>query len=340
MRLRQLKAEALGRLGRLDGSPAHSGKERPRLPILVYHRILPEAEWPHDLDTDLVSATPEAFERQMAFVAGHFTPVTFRQLANHCLGEEPLPDNPIIITLDDGYRDSYRYAFPILKRHGLRACFFVITGLVESGGIPWWDEVARYVKGTPKQTLTLTPWLKDPLRLGDGHSRITAVRDCLRAVKLLPNKERLAFLETLRVASGVAHSNGHHPSLLCGWGELGEMAQAGMEIGSHSATHPVLSHLETPEEIRREIEGSKAAIEAALGVPVQAFSYAGLHTPALEDAVRAAGYRFAVHFVEGANLFPLRNPWRLHRLRVEADVSLNEFKAMLVHPWCQPELVE
>jgi peptidoglycan/xylan/chitin deacetylase (PgdA/CDA1 family) len=107
------------------------------LVILAYHRIC-RADgfmW----DDGLVSASPEEFERQIRYIAERFTPISFRELQRILKGESLLPPKPIIVTFDDGYMDNYRNAFPILRRYGVPATFFIATGFVEGQKPPWWD---------------------------------------------------------------------------------------------------------------------------------------------------------------------------------------------------------
>jgi peptidoglycan/xylan/chitin deacetylase (PgdA/CDA1 family) len=95
------------------------------------------------------------------------------------------------------------------------------------------------------------------------------------------------------------------------WGELRNMQAAGMSIGSHSKSHPYLTKLDPPA-LRDEIAGSRRALEAQVGVPIDYFAYPfGEHSAALEQAVRDAGYAAARAFPGGlwngpADLFALR----------------------------------
>lgn len=103
------------------------------LPILMYHRIdalkstLPTT-------TRRLTVAPEAFRRQMHWLVQRgFTTVTQRQLLEALRGERPLPRKPVMITFDDGYRDVFANAAPILQRLGLRATAYVITDRISNG---------------------------------------------------------------------------------------------------------------------------------------------------------------------------------------------------------------
>jgi peptidoglycan/xylan/chitin deacetylase (PgdA/CDA1 family) len=95
------------------------------------------------------------------------------------------------------------------------------------------------------------------------------------------------------------------------------MIAAGWEIDAHSLTHPDLTTLDAAA-LRHEVAGSRAAIRKAFGVPADAFCYpAGRFDPAVEDAVRAAGYRAATTELPGAAT-PDQDRFALSRIRVDA----------------------
>jgi peptidoglycan/xylan/chitin deacetylase (PgdA/CDA1 family) len=104
-----------------------------RVPILMYHHIaLP----PPDADAvrrDL-SLPPEAFEQQLQYLLEEgYASITLSDLVHHLARGGPLPPRPIILTFDDGYRDAYTRAFPLLQTYGMSGTFFLITGLIDQG---------------------------------------------------------------------------------------------------------------------------------------------------------------------------------------------------------------
>ncbi len=97
------------------------------VPILMYHYLsIPPAE-ADTIRLDL-SVRPEQFESHLAYLrqAGYET-ISLEQLAFALSGQGDLPPKPIILTFDDGYRDNYDHAFPILRKYGYRATFFLFT---------------------------------------------------------------------------------------------------------------------------------------------------------------------------------------------------------------------
>lgn len=114
-----------------------------KVPILMYHYI---SEPPEDADKyrlDL-SVSPQAFQQQMAFLAANgFNSINFEDLSRAIADKQELPLNPVIITIDDGYRDNYTNAFPILQEYGLTATIFLVTDMLDRGHPDYltWDMV-------------------------------------------------------------------------------------------------------------------------------------------------------------------------------------------------------
>jgi peptidoglycan/xylan/chitin deacetylase (PgdA/CDA1 family) len=109
----------------------------------MYHYI---SEPPADADAyrrDL-STTPADFEAQLAWLRSQgYQSITLTDLTYHLALGWPLPDKAVILTFDDGYRDNYTYAFPLLKRYGYVGTFFLVTQPIDNGDPAYltWDMV-------------------------------------------------------------------------------------------------------------------------------------------------------------------------------------------------------
>lgn len=111
------------------------------VPILVYHIVRPAYE-SDSADVRALAQTPEIFDAQMQYLQDtHYHVISFASLENYLRGKEPLPDKPIVITFDDGWHDQFEYAFPILKKYGYSATFFVFTNSIGKRGFLSWDNL-------------------------------------------------------------------------------------------------------------------------------------------------------------------------------------------------------
>jgi len=98
------------------------------VPVLNYHQINNE-------DHNALTLSAMEFETQMKYLAQEgYTGITADQLADYLQYGKPLPPKPVLITLDDGYEDNYRVAYPILQKYHLTATIFIITDFVDKYG--------------------------------------------------------------------------------------------------------------------------------------------------------------------------------------------------------------
>ena len=106
------------------------GRTRISVPILMYHYVGDLPRYPDTLTFNL-TVTPENFTQQMDWLKAHdYHPVTIDDLRAYFTGQHTLPSKPVVITLDDGYRDLYTTAFPILRAHNFKAVAYIVTSFV------------------------------------------------------------------------------------------------------------------------------------------------------------------------------------------------------------------
>ena len=307
--------------------------------ILAYHRVLPSAEPSgFSFDLDLVSASSEAFRRQLAIVRRRFAPMRFDELAD-CLDRgRPVPSRAVLITFDDGYDDNYRIAFPLLREAGLSAMFFVSSGHIASGRPYAYDWLVHMLCTTPQSRLH-APELGIDCPLPAGPDALAARRQLagqmLDRIKTLDAEGQQALVDRLQREWNLPDAAGHPDCRPMTWAQLREMHGAGMEIGSHGVDHRMLAKL-SPQAMRDEVAGSKQAIESALGASVIAMSYPVGGRDAYNDAVmtaaREAGYRIACSYLAGCERLQPDARYQMRRLPVERHVDADWFEGMLSLP--------
>lgn len=301
-------------------SPA--GREA-RLSILIFHRVLAE---PDPLFPDEPDAT--RFDQILKWATAWFNFLPLDEAAR-CLREGSLPARAAAITFDDGYADNYTQALPILQRHGVSATFFVASGFLD-GGRMWNDTVIEALRNT---TLSVLDTGLDGLRelsLGDIDAKRHAMHRLLAAVKHMQPDERLETVE--RIASHCAVTL--PDDLMMSSAQLRALRAAGMIIGAHTVSHPILA-VTSLEQAREEIESGKAHLEQLLGEPVRLFAYpngkpGSDYRPVHVNMVRELGFEAAVSTHWGANTRDsdpyqlLRfTPWDRNKLRFGARLLQN-----------------
>jgi peptidoglycan/xylan/chitin deacetylase (PgdA/CDA1 family) len=263
----QLAIAALARLGVPRLLDSFWGKNR--LTVLAYHRIT-DATAPDFVHyRPNVSAAPQMFARQMAWIAKRFNVISLPVLHAFLVKGRPLPSRPLLITFDDGYLDNYQNAFPILRRLQLPAVIFLMTSRMERPTPPWWDECALYLNLTEHRQAELP--LLGVCDLSTPEARGAAADRLLRALKRIPEAEKTAAVRALGERLDVsAPEDG--PPLFVNWEQVREMVAADIACMPHTVNHPILTRVDA-ETAYRELAESKAHIEAQTDQRADAFAY-------------------------------------------------------------------
>ena len=270
-----------------------SARSRQRLSILIYHRVLAHKD---DLHTDLPNTAE--FERDMGWVARWFNVLPL-DVAVRRWRAGTLPARAAAITFDDGYADNLTQATPILRRLGLTATFFIATDYLD-GGRMWNDTIAEAVRRCPTAELDLRDLDLGTHPLADMSARRAAVARLLPAAKYLPQARRQEVADAIAARVGQPLPD----DLMMTRSQLKALRDAGMQIGAHTLSHPILANLSGPQA-EAEIRGSKQELEALLQQPVTLFAYPN-GVPGRDyrrehaDMVEAAGFEAAVTTAAGA----------------------------------------
>jgi peptidoglycan/xylan/chitin deacetylase (PgdA/CDA1 family) len=289
------------------------------------------------LDGNLVH--PETFRQHLQFLKHHYRvihPEDFRAWVEH--GKQ-LPPRALLVTCDDGLVNTLTDMLPVLQSEGVY-CLFFVTGASCSSepGMLWYEELYQLMRSTPLDGLDL----QLPVDESAEHSGTFQARwwNTVRRASRLDARARADWMSLVRGHRDATQAPGSqlHSKLrserrwrLLNAAELRALAEAGMTIGAHTFSHPVLS-LCSEEETRREIQESKNAIEQALGQPVWAFAYpfGNPSTMGEREVVLAqeAGFACAFLNVEHWRGGP-SNLFALPRIHVTANTTIPEFAAHL-----------
>jgi peptidoglycan/xylan/chitin deacetylase (PgdA/CDA1 family) len=295
---------------------ASPGGKRGRLSVLVLHRVLAEADalFPEAMDIP-------RFTELCRWLDSLFHVVPLDEGAR-LLKDGGLPERALAITFDDGYADNHDVALPILRRHGLPATFFIATGFLGRGCM-WNDLVIEAFRHTKLQRADLSDLLgSGAYSLADPQGRRSALEDVIGKVKYLQPERRLDLVGRI----GARLEVDPPPGMMMTTDEVVALRKAGMQIGAHTVSHPILATLDAAEK-RREIGESKRVLEAVLGERVDLFAYPNGKPGEDFDAdsvlaVREAGFAAAVTTARGAanpraDVFqiPRFTPWDRTRLR-------------------------
>lgn len=256
----------------------HRWRNRCALTVLMFHRVLPSDDPAFTLAEREFTFTLDGFRRTLDFVQRHYSVVSLGDLYAARLGQAHLPHNPLLITFDDGWRDTLTHAAPELARRGLPAVLFLASEVVELDSPRWWQDAlvaALAEPGASTRLCTAAGWTETPTG---------SIAQALAAhLGAMPEAQRQAWL-TL-----------HAPCVLdpiverqmVTLSELKTMESSPFAIGGHGHTHSPLTLSPDPQA---ELQASQRLL-GALNQGVRSMSFPhGAWSDELVLAARNCGF--------------------------------------------------
>ena len=304
---------AFGVLRILESVALRSG-----LLVVNYHRLGDSNG--NLFDDGVFSARPEDFEIQVTYLRRHFRLLNLTDLITFASNGFQFREPCALITFDDGYRDNFDLALPILRRHGVSAIFFVPTDYIENPHLPWWDHIAYVVKKTHRPILLLQT--NPPVTIDlTKTSQSKAIYQILQAFKSASKANEAGFLSQLEDAADVQLDRAAlGRELFMSVDNLRQMVDAGMGIGSHTHTHQILAQLPEADQ-RRELSRSRDLLQKHLTQPVTAISYPvggpDKFTATTQKLCRELGYTLGFSFYGGINRPGQTEPLDIKRIGID-----------------------
>ena len=319
---------AANRIGFLDAYSLLKGYLRSQVVILMYHRVGPYK--------DIWSLRPtyaSDFEDQIRYLGKTHKILPLRELAQHIREKRPLPKRTAIITFDDGYKDVYIYAYPILKKYNVPATIFLTTGHIGTGNLFWWDKIGYLLWNTKLKRIELDDLGTIPLdQVDDRLQSISKIREHL--IKKVTEEKKNKLIEKLVKELGVDIPPDLGKEIILSWHEVKEMNDNGIDFGAHTVTHPILTGVSS-KQARAEITQSKREIERRLDQPVTTFSYpngsVGDFDGEITNLLKESGFTCAVTTVPRLNT-PKTDLYELGRLTLGYDFGSFKFFVSGLYP--------
>jgi peptidoglycan/xylan/chitin deacetylase (PgdA/CDA1 family) len=278
----------------------------------MYHQVASPPCDPWQL-----SVSPENFESQLVVLHQHFNVVSLDRLMEN-LNRMPTGKRMIAITFDDGFRDNFDTAAPLLEKYKLPASFYIATKLIGSDGMFWWDMIQHLIlykeKLPPVLSITISdkPFdfsLTEAALLTDGlrkeisnwnfeltfpNKRVELYFKIWEQLKSLSILERDSVIDELKLWAGEDYSS---PGL-AGVMNVAQLQTLGkssrVTIGAHTVNHPALASQAKDEQIF-EIQQSKLKLESWLNKRITSFAYPyGNYDSTTVTLVKEAGFQNAV----------------------------------------------
>ncbi len=242
--------------------------------VLNFHRIIDDNQNGFLFKSHTIHHHVKLFEREMAFINKWFNIISMDEFIDQIRKKKTFDKPTMAITFDDGYRDNYTLAYPILKKYDLPAIIYLVSGLIGTTQRAWLDDVDFALLNTNEKTLRF------PSLLGEKTLNILSTQDKQKAniligekLKRVENEKKFKLVDELFDRLKVKRSScSENDRIMMNWEEVKEMSNSKISFGAHTHSHPILTQLPY-EQAKKEISTSKQVIENELKTQVNHFAF-------------------------------------------------------------------
>ena len=307
--------------------------------VVTYHGVFPAGYEVKNvaLDGNLVHAA--SLRRQLQLLKKRYHIISPEDFLRWSEGGLSLPPRSILLTCDDALRNTLTEMVPILQELGL-SCLFFATGASagETPSVLWYEELYLMLLDAREPITLSLPEAGVSLGPVTSNGKHSCWWNLVERLSQFDRELRRGFLDQIRDQLGLSEDWAarlvQNSTMACRFLTLDrtglrQLAAAGMSIGAHSLSHPILAC--APEELaRREIFESRGILEKSLGQTVWAFGYpfGNAATVTGRDLRLAEQPGFRCAFMNTGGGFGAKiNRFAVPRVHVTADMSLFEFEA-------------
>jgi len=244
------------------------------LKILLYHGVTQyKSEGIENYSAKHISA--DVFYEQMVFVKKNCSVLSIDEVADHYIKKKSLPKNAVSVSFDDGFKNNFTTAAPILKDLNIPAVFYLSTGFIGTEKMFWVDQLEDCINRCKKNTIQIKiDKTYNKYTLKNKLEKISALKSIKDYCKLVTNEEKEIILKQViketNIKPNIFFS---HNYLKLAWEEVKKMAKNPLfTIGGHSVSHNILAAL-PKNDMEQEIKESINQLTEKTGNKIVHFSY-------------------------------------------------------------------
>lgn len=288
---------------------------REKILILTYHRFSFE-ENSHKISS-------AEFAAQLEYLSKNNRVLPLSDVIEYLENGKSLPPNTTVITIDDGYADAYRVAFPILKKFKMPATVYAVTDFLDDKCWLWTDLMRYVLLETKSESVKIEFENQDKIEsaLSGERRRLEAASRLNSRLKKMPDERKKAKIKEI-----AASLNVKIPALPAeeftpfSWEQAREMDAGNVRIESHTATHPILTNV-SEKHLDFELKAARKRLEEVLDRKIEHFCYPnGSFDEKARWAVEKNGYKSAVTTDYGFNE-KSANRFLLKRIDAQSNIA-------------------
>ena len=312
----------------------HVRRAKGKVTVLMYHRVMTINEVKGRLVQPGMYVLDSTFEKHIKFLKERYRIISFMDLLE-CLDTNKLDEDQAycVITFDDGWRDNYVNAYPMLRENGIPATIFLATSFIASDRCFWPESLGYLIEKYDYSNLTddkknalakasnefglKADLLIHALKETSHDLKIPAYERIIEALKKYSIESIQDFIESI---GRILELRPVARRMMLNWDEINEMSANNISFGSHGCSHSLLTLL-PDNAIKDELSDSLNIIQAANINSIPVFCYPdGSYNDRIAGMVEDAGYKASVTTKFGyADTFS--NRYKLNRISMHDDVT-------------------
>ena len=246
------------------------GRKNFPLVVINFHRFVENYDGQMDTEPTVVHKIAD-FKREIKFLLKYFDIISLDQAVETLRLGQGFSRPTVSITVDDGFADNFTLLFPVLSLHKVPVTIFLTTGVIGTKDKIWVDRLADLFLNTQKTAMVMKVGMSEKrYGLTTLDEKREAYSGVLSELKDVEFAERNRLLGSLEQKLGAAPED--HRAIMLDWEQVRMMSRQGISFGAHTMTHPILTNMPL-QDAKREILGSKEAIEKNIGIKVRHFAY-------------------------------------------------------------------
>lgn len=276
--------------------------------ILLYHGII-NGDLPLGLNNDGLHIQLKSFERQMRYLRKRYRILSLSSLIE-CLKEgKAFPKYGVVLTFDDGYKNNYENLRGLLSKCKVPITIFLVTDYIDTPELLWPDKLEMaFFRTQKKSTSSVQAAGIEPIDWNNDQEKMKKYVILKNRLKKIPHEKLQDVLSRLflELATDTKEDSQHNAidttyTILMNWDEVQDLSQYGVQFGSHTCSHQILTNLSNTD-MRGTLKRSFLKIKDHCGNVDVPFAYPnGSFNGETKKAVVDSGYSCALTTVHGFN---------------------------------------
>jgi len=312
--------------------------------VLMYHKVLNQQEIKKSFSQSSIIVSKLAFESHMKYLSQKFNVISLAEFTKSIKNKNVFKSKSCLVTFDDGWRDNFINAYPILKKYLIPAAIFIPSAYIDTNRRFWQEHLTQLLMLLYSRC-NESKKFKEKKSSTIDYSQIKEIVDCNetqlkeKVSSFVATQKNTDHGDTLQMIAELAERLEHKiiktddSRDFLNWNEILIMSQGNIEFGSHGLNHKILTRkgVSVPKELLK----SKKEIEQHLGKKITSISYPnGNYNEEIIEEAKSSGYETAFGTQNGL-MAPDDNPFTIKRVNIHEDMtnSIPMFLARIVGLW-------